>query len=103
MRLPRSETVEGLLRNSSLVSPPLTGGDKGEGEGFEDRSLLTSPTKGRGGIHPHPSPLPSREREIEETVFRRERENLERALSREGEMMFLPSITPNPIGVRCSQ
>ena len=32
MRLPRSEPVEGLLRNSSLVSPPSTGGDKGEGE-----------------------------------------------------------------------
>jgi len=39
------------------------------------RHYHTAPSRiGKGIIHPHPDPLPSREREIKEKVTRRERE-----------------------------
>jgi hypothetical protein len=47
-----------LLRNSSVVSPPLTGGDKGEGEEFQDPLTPALSREGRGKFGK--SPLPRR-------------------------------------------
>jgi hypothetical protein len=57
---------------SPLHSPLKGEGDRGKGfhrKGGLSPSPRSSPLKRKRDFHPHPCPLPSREREIEERVF----------------------------------